>query len=504
MSIPLSMWNFHNWFEQRNIPHVFSIRSTENTILRVQLGSIPAPQQDCAVLSEAAAPSEYSCILSWTDDRIFFRDRSLFEIMDEIDYMLTLYSHWEQALKRINLTHGGLESLLALCSEMLPGPIMVHCGDKLLAVSAENPACTALWEQFCTMPLEQALRLLPPDSAAHAPYTSCSPVLINSPLYGGRQVLFVNIHSPHGRRIRIVGITETRQFSPGDISVMHCLAQAVQQNITLHEKRFSGRILRPAYFFADILRTGKADAEHTASILRQLGWHDDDKYTVFRAELCAPSDSLLMDKLYQTLRAACPAACCVLLGESVHVVCNATRSSAAEQREAILRAVPPASVIVSQSNFSAGFSTLPQLFAQAEKTLRQARLQKLSFLFAGDLIGEYIQQALRASRSIQALIHPAVFILQAHDRTQNTAYLPTLRTYLQCGENCSAAAKALDIHRSTLLTRLEHIQTLTGVSLNDPFSPPNRHKCVLSRTCGRTASKISRVMASSAPPVVSS
>ena len=468
MSIHLSMWNFRNWFEQRNIPHVFSIRSTKSTILRVQLGTVPAPQQDCAVLSQTAAPSEYSCVLSWNDDRIFFRDRSVFEIMDEIDYMLTLYSHWEQALKRINLTHSSLESLLALCSEMLPGPIMVHCGDKLLAVSFQSKTCSALWKRFCTMPLDEALCLLPPDSDAHAPYLSCSPVLINSPLYGGRQVLFVNIHTPHGRRVRIVGITETRQFSPGDIAIMQCLAQAVHTNIALHEDRFSGRILRPAYHFADILRTGKIDNEHASSVLRQLGWQADDKYTVFRVELRTPSDSLLMDKLYQTLRAACPAAYCVLLGESVHVICNASHSKADEQREAILCSVPSSAVIVSQSNFSIGFSTLPQLFVQAEKALRQARLQKLSFLFAGDLIGEYIQQALRASRSIQALIHPAVFILQEHDRTLNTAYLPTLRTYLQCGENCSAAAKALDIHRSTLLIRLEHIQTLTDVLLDDP------------------------------------
>ena len=59
-------------------------------------------------------------------------------------------------------------------------------------------------------------------------------------------------------------------------------------------------------------------------------------------------------------------------------------------------------------------------------------------------------------------------VLEAYDKEHDAGLLHTLRIFLE--ENCSytAAARALYIHRSTLIYRMERIRELTQVDLTDP------------------------------------
>ena len=58
--------------------------------------------------------------------------------------------------------------------------------------------------------------------------------------------------------------------------------------------------------------------------------------------------------------------------------------------------------------------------------------------------------------------------LQKSDSTQNTEYMKTLRVYLDHNLNTVQSAKALFIHRSTFLYRLERIKAILETDLEDP------------------------------------
>lgn len=58
--------------------------------------------------------------------------------------------------------------------------------------------------------------------------------------------------------------------------------------------------------------------------------------------------------------------------------------------------------------------------------------------------------------------------LQKSDATQNTEYMKTLRVYLDHNLNTVQSAKALFIHRSTFLYRLERIKAILETDLEDP------------------------------------
>ena len=59
--------------------------------------------------------------------------------------------------------------------------------------------------------------------------------------------------------------------------------------------------------------------------------------------------------------------------------------------------------------------------------------------------------------------------LQEHDHAHTGDLVSTLFSYLYHGGNVTHAAKALYLHRSTLLSRLSRITALTSLDLSDPY-----------------------------------
>jgi DNA-binding PucR family transcriptional regulator len=61
-----------------------------------------------------------------------------------------------------------------------------------------------------------------------------------------------------------------------------------------------------------------------------------------------------------------------------------------------------------------------------------------------------------------------VAALMALDRDQGTAYIETLRAYLDTLGDVVAAAKHVHVHRNTLRYRLRRLSELVGLDLDDP------------------------------------
>ena len=62
----------------------------------------------------------------------------------------------------------------------------------------------------------------------------------------------------------------------------------------------------------------------------------------------------------------------------------------------------------------------------------------------------------------------ALGALLAYDRDHNTALVPTLEAYFASRCSPQAAAERLHLHRNSLLYRLQRIEAVAGVDLDDP------------------------------------
>ena len=67
----------------------------------------------------------------------------------------------------------------------------------------------------------------------------------------------------------------------------------------------------------------------------------------------------------------------------------------------------------------------------------------------------------------EQVCHPALLQLRRHDQARQTSYYQTLFTYFEQQFNMSQAANRLYIHRSTFINRMERIQELTRLNLDD-------------------------------------
>jgi len=67
----------------------------------------------------------------------------------------------------------------------------------------------------------------------------------------------------------------------------------------------------------------------------------------------------------------------------------------------------------------------------------------------------------------QNYIHPIIVSLQSYDKQHNTEYLITLCSYIKSMCNSAKTIKELNLHRNTLLYRLNKIQKITDTDITD-------------------------------------
>lgn len=471
MNMAISMWNFHSWFQSRNISHICSIRNNNAQIIGVHLRSQQSPSFGYALLSEAPEYSAYRATLSFGEDHIYFHELTVMEVMDEINYMFTIYYYWQQGLKRINLARGSLKDLLTLSYEIIPYPILVFRGNELMAYSPKfEEQVMELWNHFSSMSLNETRNHMKRDSSEQSVFEEPNPSMIYSQLFHGRQMIISNIRSSNGQYVRIAVFAKNSQtLSLGHIQIMKELTKAIQCNLTIWNERTAGSTVNPTDFFLSCV-SKEYDENTVSTVLYRLGWHRHDRFTVFRFEPANKMYSILSDKLCQLLKQRFPCFYYIVDEYTVQMICNLEQSEDIPSKDFILHELPDDCFVVSQSNISSDFFLIPQLIQQAENTLKKAREISEVFLSSSSIMLDYISQFLLNDSAIQSLIHPAIHTLIHEDTCQTGGYyIQTLRAYLYFGGNCTAASKFLHIHRNTLISRLEKIQSITGLVLDDPY-----------------------------------
>jgi sugar diacid utilization regulator len=108
-------------------------------------------------------------------------------------------------------------------------------------------------------------------------------------------------------------------------------------------------------------------------------------------------------------------------------------------------------------------------FIEAEEALQVGRClnQEASYIDFNDLgVYRYIYPFARNNSLSDPYLEHITALARYDQQHKKSELLNTLETYLEHGGNVKEASKCLDIHRNTLLQRLERIQTLCTVNLD--------------------------------------
>ena len=204
--------------------------------------------------------------------------------------------------------------------------------------------------------------------------------------------------------------------------------------------------------------------------LGNRGWKTAHQYQVLKFYFLM---DVSLDYYRSQLEQLFPDCLTVLLDNSIYLVYNLSPVQTAEQEHVRLQRF---AAFLRDSLCKAGISNpctnifwLYNYRLEADAALRIGRNRQETFWYYrfSDYAMEYIAEAATEKLSAWNLAHPAIRYLLAYDEKNEGEMVKTLLTYIE--QNCSAseAARTLFIHRTTLIHRMEKIQELTAIDLDD-------------------------------------
>jgi hypothetical protein len=203
----------------------------------------------------------------------------------------------------------------------------------------------------------------------------------------------------------------------------------------------------------------------------------------------APENLQSSLRLFDTVRTACavwlPTAVCGVADNIVYIVLPQNRSATpAYERDAVLRIAHHTRRILAGPVLAGLGEPVPLNGAAESRAAAEAVLAALVGdveegrvdTDSDDIVADqhslgprlHLRQAAAALRAAGLLPGDAVSRIVEHDTHKNTAFAPTLLTWLHCGANAIETAGKLGLHANTVRYRLSRIEPLFGLRLDDP------------------------------------
>ncbi len=191
----------------------------------------------------------------------------------------------------------------------------------------------------------------------------------------------------------------------------------------------------------------------------------------FKLQECRGERALLKEYLYATLNGVLPGTVYTFIyhGEVIGMI---RLREDAGQSEALLQSFGE---ILSRMGYTGGVSNLftdlhllPYYLQQAGYASECGGGQAGTLHFFRDHVLSYMLDGCTQELPIASLCSRGLHMLMAHDRQKGTEYIKTLDVYLRNEMRITQTAKALYIHRSSLIKRLDRIMCLLQDNLEHP------------------------------------
>ena len=192
--------------------------------------------------------------------------------------------------------------------------------------------------------------------------------------------------------------------------------------------------------------------------LRSQGWQREDRKVLYLAEARDGPVSARIDGA----EAAFAASIVTEYGRQMVLLVNHAVSGDAAVELALGR--------IAARGCSIGASYSFTRLEETYQALQQARLalgRESGVHRCSEALPAYISELVRTQTTMD-LSHPALAALEDYDARHHTQLLETLMRYLLLERNQKLTAETLSIHRNSLCYRLEKIQTLCSLDLEDP------------------------------------
>lgn len=414
-----------------------------------------------------------SFILSYDSDSIIIRNSKMEKIINTLSNIFEYYNSWERSLYDILADDLPLQNLLEVAHSVFKRPMFIK-GDSswVYAITFGYDTEThPYWAQ-----LERSyhkkfadfdpIKIVSTDPEFQSIFKNRIPTIQQSPLYKG-PVLETNIWIDEKRICEILVLEHGKPFSQSDIHVLQTFCAIVEKYILKHKDTFF-EYQGLSFFFMNLL-SGNEYTPAAFKLARQMsGWPESDQLAVVALRPKHPKETPLIGVIRDTL-IDCISDCKVLQHEDV-MVCLANVNLNKGYGNLIKKMADVIPVYASYWGISYefyDFADFKKYYKQALESLEYAIEENVSFRSMYQISYKCMINKLTLDHDLDGYIHPLISLLRKHDLNENTEYVKTLFAYMICGQNFTDASAMLKLHRNTLIYRINNIQKMSEIDLND-------------------------------------
>ncbi len=289
----------------------------------------------------------------------------------------------------------------------------------------------------------------------------------------GYRILYMNLWVNGKYQGRICVDELQSEIMPGHFFALEYLGSFIELCIKRHNLFQISMGNDVQQFFTDFLSGQFTEQQPILDQLQYLNWNRCDRYLVLRMETQQQDDR--MHSSIATLghiEALIPEGLAFLYQQGIVVVANLSfnHSSASDIISSLAITMREGLFTTGVSSELQDFLLLPQGYLQAEAALKLGRESQSMIWYSrfDDYLLEYILSESSRQISPELLVSSRLDALLRYDRENKTELYRTLQVYLTNERNSLQTAKTLFIHRSSLVYRLERIQKITKIDLDNP------------------------------------
>ena len=217
--------------------------------------------------------------------------------------------------------------------------------------------------------------------------------------------------------------------------------------------------------FLDILTGQEADRSRIISRLQGIGWLEEDEKIVI--QVCMNS---VNDPTIHALKRVIPqtfTGCYVISYMSQLVlISNLRLISEKSMNELLIDVLNRSQTYCGISYKFTNMLNLPQYFHQAEIAALYGSKKPGAYNYCQEYAMDYLRDVIQDHLATD-IRHPVLKILKNYDAKNNTEYFRTLMEYLSNERDQRKTAKVLCVHRNTLVYRVNRIEEILDIDLNN-------------------------------------
>ena len=371
---------------------------------------------------------------------------------------------WEQKINRMITSNCLLKDILNEFRDVIPLPLMVLDNGQMLLATSENYGIGTLdgeWDlglqtgRFQVQTLN-AYNVLYQEKIDEKDFYEVPADPFPHPSYNRN----IFIESEFVGFISMILVKEMKEVYKDWFEIA---CNAIMNWVTLYMQQ--NEILLRQEIFSELLEGDISHVERFANVMDTYGWLPEDQKRLF--ELRCISSTLNMNQhISKVLNRESVAIYAIEYQNDIVAMVNDSLMPQQHFNGVILPLLQKSGYYGGISDSFSDLRNLYQHYLQARVALQHGEAQAGSFHHIKDHMVPYIFQVITSQNELD-MRHPSLEIMKNYDCQNGSDYYRILKVYLQCGCSQTQAAEKLFLHRNTLIRKIEKIQELFPVDLNN-------------------------------------